>query len=61
LPIEKLIIYEIVFCGLATTNVNIVIEVPTAGNISSVTEWLSREINVTEQHLKSGIFKINPG
>jgi hypothetical protein len=29
---EKLIICEIVFCGLATRSVNIVIEMPTAEN-----------------------------
>jgi hypothetical protein len=32
LPAEKLIICEIVFCGLATRNVNIVIEMPIAEN-----------------------------
>jgi hypothetical protein len=30
LPTEKLIICEIVFCGLATRSVNIVIEMPIA-------------------------------
>jgi hypothetical protein len=30
LPTEKLIICEIVFCGLATRSVNIVTEMPTA-------------------------------
>jgi hypothetical protein len=29
--------------------------------IASVTERLSIEINVTEEHLKSGTFEINPG
>jgi hypothetical protein len=29
--------------------------------IASVTEWLSIEINVAEENLKSGTFKINPG
>jgi hypothetical protein len=31
-PTEKLIICEIVFCGLATRSVNIVIEMPIAEN-----------------------------
>jgi hypothetical protein len=29
--------------------------------MASVTERLSIEINVTEEHLKSGTFEINPG
>jgi hypothetical protein len=32
LPTEKLIISEIVFCGLAARSVNIVIEMPSAEN-----------------------------
>jgi hypothetical protein len=32
LPTEKLIICEIVFCGVATWSVNIVIEMPIAEN-----------------------------
>jgi hypothetical protein len=32
LPIEKLIICEIVFCGLATRSVNVVTEMPIAEN-----------------------------
>jgi hypothetical protein len=32
LPTEKLIICEILFCGLATGNVNVVIEMPIAEN-----------------------------
>jgi hypothetical protein len=32
LPTEKLIICEIVFCGLATRSVNIITEMPTAEN-----------------------------
>jgi hypothetical protein len=32
LPTEKLIICEIVFCGLATRSVNIVIQMPIAEN-----------------------------
>jgi hypothetical protein len=33
LPTEKLIICEIVFCGLATRSVNIVVEMPVAENM----------------------------
>jgi hypothetical protein len=32
LPIEKLIICEIVFCGLATRSVNVIIRMPIAEN-----------------------------
>jgi hypothetical protein len=43
LPIENLIICEIVFCGLVTRSVNIIIEMP----IASITERLLIEVNVT--------------
>jgi hypothetical protein len=37
-----------------------VTEMPIA-ETASVTERLSIEINVTEEHLKNGTFEINPG
>jgi hypothetical protein len=46
MPTEKLIICEIVFCGLATRSVNIVIEMPIAEN-RFITERLPTEINIT--------------
>jgi CMP-2-keto-3-deoxyoctulosonic acid synthetase len=60
LPKEKLIICEIVYRALATRSVNIIIEMPVQ-RIASVTERLSIEINVTEEHLKNGTFEINLG
>jgi hypothetical protein len=60
LPTEKLIICEVVSCGLATRSVNIFIEMPIVEN-SIITKRLSIEINVTEEHLNSGTFEINPG
>jgi hypothetical protein len=42
LPTEKLIICEIVFCGLATRSVNIVIEMPIAEKSSHYQEVIDR-------------------
>jgi hypothetical protein len=53
LPTEKLTI-----CGLDIRGGNRVTEMQ---RIASVTEGASIEINVTEKHLKSGTFEINPG
>jgi hypothetical protein len=59
---KKLIICEIVFCGLATRRVHIVIhlEMPIAEN-SIRYRGLSIEINVTEEHLRSGTTETNSG
>jgi hypothetical protein len=42
LPTEKLIICEIVFCGLTTRSLNIVIEMPVADNSIRYREVIDR-------------------
>jgi hypothetical protein len=54
LPTEKLIICEIVFCGL-TTRINIIIEIPILENSIRYPAVIDK-INVTKEHLKSGTF-----
>jgi hypothetical protein len=61
LPTKKLIICEIVFCGLATMSVSIVIEMPVAENSIRYRAAVIDGNYVTEEHLKSGTFEINPG
>jgi hypothetical protein len=56
LPTEKLIICKILFCGLATRTVNIVIEMPVVEN--NIHYWA---VSVTEEHLKRRTFEINLG
>jgi hypothetical protein len=50
----------VLFFGLATRSVNIVIEIPIAENNIRY-RAVSDRINFTEEHLKSGKLEINPG
>jgi hypothetical protein len=60
LPTEKLMICEIVFCGLATRSVNVVIEISIAENSVRYRPVIDRN-DVKEEHLESWTFEINPG
>jgi hypothetical protein len=56
LPRERPLICETVFCGLVTRSVHVAIEMQLQ-RTASVSERVSMQINVTEEHLKVGHLK----